>query len=90
MLPGSTGRFSITNLFADTIKPAQRVGIISSVILLYDMVNRTCIESVLDWNWYVERSCRFFQTVFVTVILKNTARDELCSQKKVPSRRVSM
>ena len=44
MLPGSTGRFSITNLFADTIKPAQRVGIISSVILLYDMVNRTGIE----------------------------------------------
>ena len=44
MLTGSTGRLSITNRYTDIVKPVERVGIILSVALFYDMVSRTRIE----------------------------------------------
>ena len=44
---------------------------------LQRIIRRGICWSILDWDWYVERSCRFFRIVLVTVILENIARDEL-------------
>ena len=50
-------------------------------------IRRGVCGSILDWYWYVERSCRCFWTVLVTVILENTAIDELgaCAHQLTPS-----